>query len=256
MNVKVIKPTEYLNVHHIPSSNPKARYHFIWAHGWMRTHADYLSIANQLSKLGEHSLIDLPGHADTSKDCGDWSIEQYVDHILDWVRTIDTPIIWVGHSFGCRIGAHIAKHLSKKIKVLFLICPPFNKSKKFKPINGWLFLKKWTYRLMINLGAPKNKILPYFASKDYIDAEDLRPLFVKWVNEDSGDALKDLKLPIKLIFAKNDTETPEHLSNFFAKYCKHAQIVKLDFFDHHSILTDGQHQIIHQLITTLREIES
>ena len=253
MNVKVIKPTEYLNIHHIPSSVEKPKYHFIWAHGWMRTHKDYLGMANQLSNLGEHSLIDLPGHGSTSRNCGEWSIEQYVDHVVEWVKTIDKPIIWVGHSFGCRIGAHIAKRLSKKIKSLFLICPPFNEKKAFSPLR---YLRKWTYKALLKIGISKEILMPYFASRDYIEAKDLRPLFVKWVNEDSGFALKNLKLPIKIIFAKNDTETPERLSTHFLKHCEHANIVKLDFFDHYSILTNGQHQLIHQLIGTIKELET
>ena len=48
-------------------------------------------------------------------------------------------------------------------------------------------------------------------------------------------------------------ETPERLSTYFKKHCQHADIIKLEYFDHYNILTDGQHQIIHQLIGTIKD---
>lgn len=254
MKSNTVKPKKLINIHCIKSTKPSETC-FVWAHGWTRTHEDLKGLADQISDFGDQYLIDLPAHADTCPSSKDLSIEEYLKPIIDFIDNTDKPIIWIGHSFGCRIGAHIGNLCPKKIKALFLICPPFNKNKTWHFSNMPRTAKQYLYKGLVKIGIPRNTILPFFASKDYQNANELRALFVKWVNEDSAHPLKTLKMPVRLIFAENDTATPPELNKYFKMHCTHVTNKVLKHFDHFSILTEGQYQIIHSLIQYIKELK-
>lgn len=242
-----------LHIQYLPASKDSP-YCFIWAHGWMRTHADFLPIAQQLTDLGEHYLLDLPGHGQTPLhvDKSNMSTEAYLAPLLDWIAQIDKPIIWVGHSFGCRIGAHAAKHYPDKIKALKLFCPPYNQKKRLSIKN----LKVYVFKALAALGIPRERLLPYFASKDYLNSKEMQSVFSTWVNENSNQTLADTSLPIDLIFAQHDTATPPSLAKAFKQARPDATITVWQHFDHLSILTDGQHQIIHHMLQSFSPIQT
>lgn len=246
MNIKFKKPNPHLHVHHLHGTQP-SDVCFVWAHGWMRSHQDFVTIANQLTAYGDHYLIDLPGHGDTSKSCGNWCVKEYLKPISSWIKTLDKPIIWVGHSFGCRVGLHISQLSPEKIHSLHLICPPFNLKNYFSS----KFIKKMFYQTVYKtgllLGFPREKLIAIFGSRDYQSAKELRVLLSNWLNDDTKTTVSKITVPINLLFAKNDLETPHQLSQSFLKANSKAHISILDHFDHYTILTDGQHQIIHHL---------
>jgi len=246
MNIEFKKPSPHLHVHHLPATQPNDVC-FVWAHGWMRSHRDFITIANQLTACGDHYLIDLPGHGETSKSCGNWCVEEYLKPIASWVNSLDKPIIWVGHSFGCRIGLHMARLLPEKIHSLHLICPPFN----YKNYLSSQFLKKILYKTIYRaglfLGLPREKLISIFGSKDYQSAKTLRVMLSNWLNDDTKATVSKITVPIYLLFGSHDLETPHQLSQHFLKANPKANISILNHFDHYTILTDGQHQIIHHL---------
>lgn len=251
MSKSPYKRNDLIHVHELPATQP-SDICFVWAHGWMRSHQDFSAIASHMTDYGNHYLLDLPGHGSTCTTAiSDQDIDGYLEPIKTFVSTINKPIIWIGHSFGCRIGSHMGKHYPDKIKALFLICPPFNQRtltfKRFMALS-----KQSIYKACIAIGIPRNTLLPWFASADYLSAGEMRSLFVKWVNEDSSQTLNKLSMPVQLVFAEKDTETPPKLETYFKKHCRHAQSITLKYFDHLSILTDGQHQITHTLSQFLK----
>lgn len=253
MTSNINKGKKLINIKRIKSSK-LSKVTFVWAHGWMRTHEDLQSLASQMTDLGDQYLIDLPAHGDTCPSSATLDIDSYLEIIDAFIKKVDQPIIWIGHSFGCRIGAHMGQRHPEKVKALFLICPPFNKQKSFSIQNLPKKLKQLTYKTLIKLGVSKTLILPYFASKDYLNAGSMKNLFVKWVNEDSSAPLKSLSIPVKLIFAEKDDATPPELDKYFKTHCKKVTSIVLKHFDHYSILTDGQHQLIHNLTKYIEEL--
>lgn len=249
MSSNTLNQFSRLNVRNIPSTKHNTVC-FVWAHGWMRSHQDFLPIAQQLTDLGDHYLLDLPGHGDSplTKPAADMSIEDYLDPILQWIQQIQQPIIWIGHSFGCRIGAHIAHLCPQKIQNLKLICPPFNQKKSF----SFKQLKVLTYKTLLAIGLSRHILLPLFASKDYLNCQELRPLFSKWVSEDSHQSLAKTTAPLELIFAAEDTETPPSLAPLFKKARPDVQMHIWQYFDHNTILTDGQHQVIQHFLKSIQ----
>lgn len=240
-------------IKHLPATQ-KSPYYFIWAHGWMRTHKDFLPIAQQLTDLGEHYLLDLPGHGESPlhTNPNDASTAAYMTPILKWVSQLDKPVIWVGHSFGCRIGAHAAKALPGQIKALKLFCPPLNQKKRFSIKS----LRVYAFKALVSMGLSRETILPYFASKDYLACKEMQAVFSNWVNEDSSKIFAQASSAVDLIFAENDTATPPTLAKAFKQARPDAAITIWRHFDHSSILTDGQHQIIHHLLESFSLMQS
>ncbi|MEE2769738.1 MAG: alpha/beta hydrolase [Pseudomonadota bacterium] len=254
MNSKLKQTKKIININHLPATKP-SNVCFVMAHGWRRTHEDFKAIASQITDLGDQYLIDLPAHGDTCASSANLTIDEYLLPIIEFVRSIDKPIIWVGHSFGCRIGSHIGRHCPEKIKALFFICPPYNTRRHWHYKYIFKSSKQFLYKLLILLGMPRKSILPWFASKDYVDSGHMRELFKQIVNEDSGFILSQLTMPLTLVFAENDEMTPPELSKHIQSHCKHATSSVLRYFDHNSILTDGQYQIIHKLMNFSKELE-
>ena len=249
------KSKKLINIKQIKASKP-SKIAFVWAHGWMRTHEDLQAIASQVTDLGDQYLIDLPAHGNTCSSSATIDIDTYLDIVDSFIKQIDKPIIWIGHSFGCRIGTHMGKRHPEKIKALFLICPPFNRNQTLSIQSIPRKLKQTIYKTFVLFGIPKKLILPFFASQDYLNAGTMRNLFVKWVNEDSSIPLKSLKMPVKLMFAENDDATPPELEKHFKMHCKEVTSKVLKHFDHYTILTDGQHQLIYNLTQYTKELHS
>jgi pimeloyl-ACP methyl ester carboxylesterase len=100
--------------------------HIIWGHGWANSHVSLLPIANNLKNLGTHWLLDFPGFGLTAKPETEavWGIKEYTEITMDWIKgtiPIDAPKIWIGHSFGCRVGINLAASEPKLLQGLLLI---------------------------------------------------------------------------------------------------------------------------------------
>src|SRR4051794_18678857 len=103
-----------------PGANPAL--HFIWGHGWGHDHHVFLPLARALERRGAHSLIDFPGFGQSPPPPATWTTADYADAMADWISTFPrTPRIWIGHSFGCRVGLQLASRHPGLIDGLFLI---------------------------------------------------------------------------------------------------------------------------------------
>jgi len=99
----------------------------IWAHGWGQDHRALLPLVRSLAALGQNIVIDLPGFgqspcpfdmADTS-----WGSREYADAMADFIRAVGSgkPVIWIGHSLGCRVGTQLGAHYPDMISAMAFI---------------------------------------------------------------------------------------------------------------------------------------
>ncbi|MCD8497675.1 MAG: alpha/beta hydrolase [Alphaproteobacteria bacterium] len=109
----------------------------LWAHGWGHSHEAFMPLAESLVRLGKHVLIDFPGFGQSPKPDADWATEDYADAMAAWIKEQGIgPVIWVGHSFGGRVGIQLAARHPDLIKAMCLIAgaglkrkrPPLKKS--------------------------------------------------------------------------------------------------------------------------------
>lgn len=223
----------------------------IWAHGWGQSHKSLELLAQSIEKEGYHIMVDFPGFGKSPSPAEPWGSEDYAAAIAAFLESKNLKnIIWVGHSFGCRVGIRLAAANSSLISGLFLISAaglPRQRSwiKKLylkTRILIFKFLKK-----LIPLGISKKWLMSIFSSPDYKNAGSMRETLVKVVNEDLSDIASQITCPVMLAYGENDNETPPEMGERYNKIILSSEMVHLSNQDHYSVLADGRHQVTHLL---------
>lgn len=225
-----------------------------WGHGWGQSHASFLPLCEPLQNLGQHRLIDFKGFGQSDAPPEDWGTAEYADDIAAFIKAqTDQKIIWVGHSFGCRVGLQLAARHPELVSGLFLIAAaglprkrPLLKKLYFKTrIAAYKFLKK-----LIPFGLPEDWLKKRFGSADYNNASGaVRKIFVRVVNEDLSEIAKTVSCPVQLVYGENDSETPVEIGQRFARLIPNADLIVLKNQDHYSVLGAGRHQVVRALKT-------
>jgi len=222
-----------------------------WGHGWGQTRAGLLPLAQALEKNGTHFVLDFPGFGETPPPPEDWGTAEYADHIADFIRTHSPEkIIWVGHSFGCRVGLQLAARHPDLIAGLCLIAgaglprkrPLWQKIYFDGRVKLYKALKK-----LIPFGLPETWLIKQFGSPDYLNAGHMRKILVRVINQDLTEIAKKISCPVLLIYGSEDTETPPEIGQRLHALIPSSELVILNGFDHYSILREAQHQVIHKL---------
>ena len=103
----------------------------MWGHGWGQSRAAFRALAQALAPLGKHVLIDFPGFGESPAPAMIWDTADYADETARFIRSqTNKPIIWVGHSFGCRIGLQLAARHPDLIAGMTLIAAAGLKRKR------------------------------------------------------------------------------------------------------------------------------
>ena len=92
--------------------------HGAWGGAW-----ELEAIARQLSE-GPHRAraIDLPGHGANRSHPEDITMDAYVNHVVEEVRSTEGPVILAGHSLAGAVISRVAELLPEKIESLVYIC--------------------------------------------------------------------------------------------------------------------------------------
>ena len=232
----------------------------IWAHGWGLSHASLLQLAQSFEHNARHILIDFHGFGESPAPADIWGAKEYADALAAFIQDItDQPVIWIGHSFGGRVGIQISATYPELIKGLGLIASaglpvqrPAHKELSHKiQVHTFKTLKKLVPLGLVDEDWLKSK----FGSPDYRNADPvMRNILVKVVNENLGDAAKKIQCPTQLIYGAQDSETPPKLGERLEHLIPKANLKVLEGLDHYSILAEGRHQvtpIIKQFIKSL-----
>ncbi len=258
-NMKIINPLNVaLAVRELgnPPSNEFAQ--FVWAHGWMQSHHSLIHLAHSFEKFGTHLLFDFPGFGLSPKPPGSWGTRDYAEHLGSWLQQVKyKKRIWIGHSFGCRVGIQLAAFNPQLIDGLFLISAAGISGKKSLRKTLKVKSKVYTYKFLkklIPFGIDEKWLNNYFGSQDYRNAGDLRPIFLKVVTENLMDVANKVTCPVFLIYGENDSETPPEIGQCFADIIPQSSLFVLPGYDHFNILTKGRNQLLHHLNKLLESI--
>ncbi|XP_022778790.1 uncharacterized protein LOC111320385, partial [Stylophora pistillata] len=180
-----------------------------------------------------------------------WGPQDYADHIADWLRTLPKnkgKRIWVGHSFGCRIGIRLAAKHPELIDGLFLISAAGLKRQRTLLEKLTLKAKIYTYKagkkLAPLLGISQDALRKHFGSADYQNAGELRDILVKTVSEDLTEIAKKVPCPVHLAFGEKDDQTPPEMGKRYQNLIRNATLFILPGLNHYSILGPGHHQVV------------
>jgi pimeloyl-ACP methyl ester carboxylesterase len=231
----------------------------IWAHGWAHSHASLVPLAQAMLPRAASWLVDLPGFGASPVPPGPWGTEDYADAMAEWLAGLPAkPRIWVGHSFGCRVGVQLAARHPAAVKALFLVAaaglPPHR--------SLWKRVRRTPRRLVFRFmrgitpeGPARDRLRERFGSADYRSAGAMRPVLVKAVNEDLSEPARCVRVPIVLVHGDRDSESPPDIAERFHALIPGSRLHVLRGFDHLSILSDGRHQVTHllgELLESLR----
>ena len=210
----------------------------ILLHGWGQNIEMMKPISDYFKKNFKVYTIDFPGFGGSSEPVTAWSVEDYAVCLRAFVEAmnIDNPII-IGHSFGCRVAIHYAvKH---PVKQMLLTGAAGLKDKHgvgyYVRIYTFKALKHLTKIPGLNQYA--ETVRKAFGSADYKNTTGvMRTTFVKVVNDDVKDLLKDLHMPVLLVFGQNDDATPLWMGEYMEKHIPDAGLVVFENAGHYAYL--------------------
>jgi pimeloyl-ACP methyl ester carboxylesterase len=225
--------------------------HFIWAHGWGHDHRAFLPLAYAFERRGSHSLVDFPGFGQSPPPPTSWTTADYADSTAEWLAGLPRMRrIWIGHSFGCRVGLQLAARHPEAVDAMFLIAAAGLQRTRTPLEQLTLKTRVAAYKslkLLSRLGVDTSAMRNRFGSADYRNAGSMRGVLVNVVREDLSDVARQVRCPVELVYGEQDTETPPEMGQRFAKLIPGATFTLLPRFDHITILTSGLHQVQNQL---------
>jgi pimeloyl-ACP methyl ester carboxylesterase len=231
----------------------------LWAHGWGHTHRNMLALAEGVRRSAPSILLDLPGFGESPAPPVAWSTADYADAIAEFLRVLPPGRrIWIGHSFGCRVGLQLASRHPELLDGLFLIAAAGLQPRRSLLARLRLRMRRRIFRLARALtpeGPARDRLRDRFGSADYRQAGAMRPILVKAVSEDLSEAARAVRCPVVLVYGERDRETPPELGERFSRLIPGARLLVLRGFDHWSILGEGQHQIVQRLGEFIDEVK-
>jgi len=223
----------------------------LWAHGWGHTYQNLLPLAEATRRAGRSILLDLPGFGASPPPPEAWGTEDYADAVAEWLaRRGAERRVWIGHSFGARVGLQLAARHPEMLDGLFLIAAAGLPRQRSLPQCARLAARRWAFRVARHLtpeGPARDRLRARFGSGDYARAGPLRPILVKAVNENLTEIARAIRCPTVLIYGDRDTETPPEIGTRFNALIPQSRLIVLRGFDHWSVLTDGRHQVVQRL---------
>lgn len=205
-------------------------------HGWKLSSDKYQKLQRIFNDKGYKVFApDLPGFGKNSQVNKIYSLEDYADFVLNYVKKnkINSTIL-LGHSFGGRISLVIgAKHPSL-IKYLVLTgVPGYLPAKKFK-VNFFYYLAKIGKLIFcvfpFSLFAARARKLLYKSAGvfDYYHTSGyLRETFKKVIGTDLEPYMKMIKTPTLLIWGKEDKITPVWIAEKMHRNIINSKIIIL-----------------------------
>lgn len=228
----------------------------MWGHGWGQSHQSFLPLIQSLKKLGRHQVLDFPGFGKSPKPNENWDTKDYADAVAEHIKE---PIVWVGHSFGGRVGVRLASKYPDKVKALIIIAGAGLKRKR-SPLKALYFKSRIilykTLKKFISLGLSQNWLQTKFGSTDYKNAGEMREIFRKTISEDLSKIAKDIQCPTLLIYGKNDGETPPEFGQRYHGLITNSELHILSGQDHYSVLSSGRHQSANLIVNFVKKLHS
>lgn len=226
---------------------------FVWAHGWGHSHQAMQPVAESLSHLGRHVLIDFPGFGASPLPASAWTIEDYARFSAAFIDSLGAHrVIWIGHSFGCRVGIKLASLFPDKVTQMVLVSAPGLPRQRPWHQSLYFWGRVRLFKLLKHFVRSEeglNRLRARFGSADYNNAGPLRDIFMNSIRENAASDAGRIACPVLLVVGQKDADTPPDISERLKNLMKTAELRVLPDFDHYSILGAGRYQLA-QLIKT------
>ena len=235
----------------------------VFAHGWGRSHHDFIPAAESLGAAARSMLVDLPGFGATPRPEAGWGTADYADHVAEFLADRQTgPIVWVGHSFGARVGLRLAVRHPDLLQGLVIVAGAGIPRSRSAWSRAKSEFRRRQFRILTAMAGDDQKrranLEKSYGSPDYVQSKELgiRDIFVKTVNEDQSPDLPRIRTRTELLYGARDDETPVAMGKRMAELIPDSRLTVFPVFDHFTILTRGHHVIALRAKSLLGELAS
>jgi len=228
-------------VFHVEGESARQAPLLIWAHGWGHTHRAFLPLAESARRTASSILIDFPGFGASPLPPAVWGTADYADAVAEWIAGLPAGRrVWIGHSFGGRVGLQLAARRPEAVNGMVLIAAAGLPPHRSAAARMRIAARRWAFRLARSVtpeGPARDRLRERFGS-----AENL------------SDVARAVRCPVALVYGENDRETPPEIGERLRRLIPNAQLHVLRGFDHWNLLTEGQHQLTHRLTEFLERL--
>ncbi len=171
----------------------------LFLHGWGQSKESMIPLIETLKNKYKCVLIDLPGFGKSDFNNAK-NIEEYTEYIRKFLEANNLlPRYIVGHSFGGKVAVeYYLKY--KDIDKLFIIASPILKPKRH--LN--YYYKVIKYKLKKRLKIKGNE-----GSEDYKNcSKEMKSFFVSVVNTHYDKLVRNIEIPVILIWGNEDEKVP------------------------------------------------
>ncbi|MCQ2521820.1 MAG: alpha/beta hydrolase [Lachnospiraceae bacterium] len=186
--------------------------------GWGTSIPVYDSIAKVLAAKYRVLLFDLPGFGESDEPKSAWSVDDYVDFLLHFLKELGVhKVILLGHSYGGRMIIKLAARGQEEVEISRIVLVDSAGVMPKKTL--WKRIKQARYKFYKKLAGTRiaQKICPELiadwksrqGSADYRNASPImKGCLVKAVNEDLTALFPKVTKDVLLIWGDKDTATP------------------------------------------------
>ena len=218
----------------------------IMLHGWGQNLQSLQPMGELLANRGNIHILDLPGFGKSAPPPEDWDTTQYADRVYQYLQEqgIESADL-LGHSFGGRVSIRLAHKYPRAVRSITLINSgglqrqsTFQKSLR----SQWVKTMRNTFKV-----SPlyRDELLTWhsqkYGSRDYLNAGVLKGTLVKTVSEDVTEIVKQILVPVLLLWGEADTETPVEMGYRYHSLFPNSQLITIPNRDHFMFQAEGSH---------------
>lgn len=165
--------------------------------------------------------------------------------------------VWIGHSFGCRVGIQLASRRPDLVAGMVLISAAGLRRRRSLMERIAFTSRKLAFRMakpFFPEGPRRDRLRAKFGSADYKSAGPMRAILSRVVSEDLSAQALSVKCPTLLVYGAEDRDTPPEMGSRLKSLIPKSELVVLDGFDHTNILQQGRHQVVHLISRFTRDL--
>jgi len=211
-----------------------------------------------LASSAQVRLVDLPGFGQSDAPNDVWDTFQYADRLVaDLDEQQISQVDVVGHSFGGKVALSMAIRYPERVRRLvvmgtsgFRSCIPWHRRSR-------ALLLKWLGRILRTLDAVvgsnyyRDWFISRYASVDYKNAGELRPILVKSIHDDLTAELERILCPTLILWGDKDQETPISIAHHLNKHIVDSRLVVHPGKGHLLFQDVGAHLCAHHILSFL-----
>lgn len=223
----------------------------IWAHGWGQSGQALWPMAQAFASDHPSWVLDLPGFGASAQPPAHWGTADYADGLAAWLESLPARRrVWVGHSFGCRVGLQLAARHPDLLAGLVLVAAaglPRRRSLWQKAVLKTRIAAFKLARFLVRSEAGQAQLRARFGSPDARASGALRGVFVRAVNENLATVAAQVRCPTLLIYGNDDRDTPPEIGQRLHQLIAHSSLCVLKGLDHYTVLGLGRHQVVKEI---------